>query len=464
MSVPLPAEVRQIGLPVALSGLWVVVGLLQVDGTDANIVPHLRWRWQPSAEERFLAEAPAAPVPVPAADAKPVEIGPGDWPGFRGAKRDAVTTYAKLDQDWAAHPPELVWKKRVGPGWGSFAVAGGKLFTQEQRGPEEAVVCYDAATGVEVWEFKAPGRFEETISGAGPRATPTVHDTKLYVQGATGKVHRLDAATGKLEWTADVLAAGGSLPQWGFAASPLVTDGLVIVYAGGGNGKGTVAFRADTGAVAWTAGNAKHAYASIHPANLGGVPQVLVVSDYGLESFRAADGEKLWDHVWPNPSGSRATQPMILSDTDVMIGTGIGGDQGIRRLQVTKTPDAWAVKTVWNSRAAKPYFNDGVVVGEYFYGFDDSRFCCIELSRGRQVWKETAYGHGQVVALPDQGLLLVQAESGAVALVEANPDDFREVASVPAITGKTWNHPAVANGFLYVRNGQEAACFRLPAR
>jgi outer membrane protein assembly factor BamB len=463
-SVPLPANVRQIGLFTALSGLWVVVGLLKVDGTDADIMPHLRWWWQMSEEEQFLAEKKSVAM-TPGAEVKPVEIGPGDWPAFRGPKSDAVaTTGPKLDPNWAAHPPELVWKKRVGPGWGSFSVAGGKLFTQEQRGPEEAVVCYDAATGAEVWEFKEPARFEETISGAGPRATPTVYDKKLYVQGTTGKVHRLDAATGKLEWTADVIAAGGSLPQWGFAASPLVTDGVVIVYAGGGNGKGTVAFKVDTGVLAWTAGNAKHAYSSGHPANFGGVPQVLMLSEYGLESFRPVDGTKLWEHPWPNLTGNRSTQPTILSDADVMIGTGVGGDQGVRRLRVTKTGDTWEVKTVWTSRGVKPYFNDGVVVSGHYYGFDDNRFCCVDLSNGRLVWKESAYGRGQVVALADQGLLLVQAESGVVALVEANADDFSEVAKAPALTGKTWNHPVVAHGFLYVRNGQEAACLHLPTR
>jgi outer membrane protein assembly factor BamB len=463
VSVPLPGEARRAGLLLGLTGLWVVAGMVKLHGTDADLVPDFRWRWQQSEEERFLAER-TAPAPAPAADAKPVEVGPGDWPGFRGSKRDATLVGVRLDTDWSARGPELVWKHRVGPGWGSFAVAGGKLFTQEQRGQDEAVVCYDAGTGAEAWEYKTPGRFEESIAGAGPRATPTVHGGKVYAQGATGKLHRLDAATGKAEWTADVVAAGGVLPQWGFAASPLVTEGIVIVYAGGGNGKGTVAFKADTGAVAWTAGNAKHGYASAHLAEFGGVPQVLMVSDYGLESFRPADGTRLWEHPWALAGGNRSTQPTILSDTDVMIGTGVGGDQGVRRLRVTKAGDSWDVKTVWSTRGVKPYFNDGVVVGGHFYGFDDDRFCCVDLATGRQAWKETAYGHGQVLALADQGLLLVQAVNGAVALVEANPADFTEVTKVPALAGKTWNHPVVAHGFLYVRNGQEAACYRLPVR
>ena len=261
-----------------------------------------------------------------------------------------------------------------------------------------------------------------------------------------------------------MVAAGGALAQWGFAASPLVTDGLVIVYAGGGAGKGTLAVKADTGAVAWLGGNAKHGYSSAHPAAFGGVPQVLMVSDYGLESFAPADGRKLWEQAWPLRDVNRATQPTVLSDTDVLYGTGVGGEQGTRRLRVTRAGDNWDVTQVWASRAMKPYFNDGVAVGGHLYGFDDRAFSCVDLGNGQGRWRETVYGHGQVLGLPDQGLLLVQAVDGSVALVEAAPADLTELARFPALAGKTWNHPVIAHGHLYVRNGQEAACYRLPVR
>ena len=189
-----------------------------------------------------------------------------------------------------------------------------------------------------------------------------------------------------------------------------------------------------------------------------------MLSDYGLESFRPADGVKLWDNPWTIPDVNRSTQPTVLSDTDVMIGTGVGNDQGIRRLRVTKAGDAWDVKSVWQTRGAKPYFNDGVAVGGHFYGFDDDRFCCVDLETGKQLWKETAYGHGQVIGLPDQGLLIVQGVKGQVALVQADAAELNELAKFPAISGKTWNHPVVAHGRLYVRNGQEAACYRLATR
>ncbi|MDB5312793.1 MAG: repeat-like protein [Gemmataceae bacterium] len=451
---------RRGGLVAVLLGGWAVVGLTRFDGADADLVPAFRWRWQKTSEEIFVAERPASATP--AADARPVVVGQGDWPGFRGPDRDSRVPGVVIDTDWAAHPPELVWEHRVGPGWGSFAVADGRLFTQEQRGKDETVVCYAADTGREVWEHREPARFEEAIGGAGPRATPTIHDGRVYAQGATGKLICLDAATGRPHWTADLTAdVGGVVPQWGFASSPLVTEGLVIVYAGGPGGKGTVAYKMDTGQVAWAAGKAAHSYSSAQRATLGGVPQVLMVSDYGVESFRPADGQLLWEHVVHVKGVNRVVQPAVLSDTELVFGTGVGSAQGTRRLRVTRTEAGWDVRTAWTTRAIKPYFNDGVVHEGHLYGFDDSRFCCVDLGTGAEVWKEGQYGHGQVLLLSSQGLLIVQAVDGSIALVEANPAGHNELAKFPALKGKTWNHPVIAHGMLFVRNGQEAACYRL---
>ena len=458
-----PGGVRRGGLVVAMLAVWAAVAMLRFDGADADLVPAFRWFWHPTEEERFAAERGERAKPAPGApEAQSVVVGPGDWPGFRGPARDGRVVGVTIDTDWAARPPELVWKHRVGPGWGSFAVVGGRAFTQEQRGTDEAVVCYAADTGAELWEHRTPGRFTEVIAGAGPRATPTVHDGRLYAQGATGKLVCLDAATGTPHWTADLTAdAGGVVPQWGYSGSPLVADDVVIVYAGGPTGKGTAAFKADTGALAWAAGNAKHGYSSAHPATLGGVPQVLMTSDYGVEAFRPADGKLLWEHAWTIKGMNRVTQPAVLGDSDVVFGTGVGAEQGTRRLRVTKAGDGWDVAVRWTSKVAKPYFNDGVVAGKHLYGFDDSRFCCLDLETGAEAWKEGNYGHGQVLLLADQGVLLVQAADGKVVLVEANPTEHNELGKFAALAGKTWNHPVVAGGRLYVRNGQEAACYRL---
>lgn len=453
-----PATRRGTLLTILVIG-WTVVGLLRLDGADGDLLPRFRWCWQPTEEELFLAERPA---PNGAADGPAVVIQPGDWPGFRGPNRDGRQTGESIDIDWEEHPPELVWKHRIGPGWGSFAVADGKLFTQEQRGALESVVCYAADTGVELWEHREETRFEEAMGGAGPRATPTIHAGRVYAQGATGKLVCLDAATGHPHWVADLKTdADGIAPQWGFSSSPLVIEGVVVVYAGGPNGKGTAAFSAETGKLAWSAGKAAHSYSSAHPARFGGIPQILMLSDYGIESFHPRDGRLLWEYPLLEKGMNRVVQPAVLSETDLVFGTGVGGNQGLRRLRIAKKGDAWDVQLLWASRALKPYFNDAVVHDGHIYGFDDSRFCCVELAGGREAWKDGEYGHGQVLLLADQGLLLVQAVNGKIALVQAKPGEFNELASFPALKGKTWNHPVLAHGMLFVRNAQEAACYRL---
>lgn len=460
----LASDVRRPVLIAVLIIGWTVVAMTRFDGADGDLMPTFHWRWQRTEEELFLSERPG-PSAGRAEEASAVVVGPGDWPGFRGSNRDSRLSGVSIDTDWRAHPPELVWKHRIGPGWGSFAVVDGKLFTQEQRGGDEAVVCYTADSGREIWEHLEPTRFQEAMGGAGPRATPTIHGGKLYAQGATGKLVCLDAATGRTHWVADLKAdVGGVVPQWGYASSPLFIEGVIVVYAGGPNGKGTVAYAADTGKVVWAAGRAAHSYSSAHPAAFGGVPQVLMVSDYGIESFAPKDGRLLWEHNWLEKGMNRVVQPALIGETDLVIGTGVGSNQGARRLRITRNAETWEVQTAWTTKVIKPYFNDGVVHDGHFFGFDDSRFCCVDLLSGREVWKEGLYGHGQVLLLVDQGLLLIQAVDGKVVLVQATPTEHNEIGTFAALKGKTWNHPVVSHGMLFVRNGQEAACYRLKSK
>ncbi len=158
---------------------------------------------------------------------------------MRGPTRDGVVTGITIATDWEKHPPRQIWKQRVGPAWSSFAIVGGRLYTQEQRGESEAVVCLDPDIGREIWAHEDAARFWDGQAGAGPRATPTFSDGKIYTLGATGILNCLDAATGAVAWSHDIVAdSGAPLPMWGFASSPLVVDGVVIVYAGAAEKQG----------------------------------------------------------------------------------------------------------------------------------------------------------------------------------------------------------------------------------
>jgi outer membrane protein assembly factor BamB len=459
----LPWRVRLAGLlGVFLIG-WGCFTLFRFEGVYGDFSGTLVYRWSSSDEGEFQAELAAGTLggKGPVQGTRKVVLQLGDWPGFRGPNRDSRYTGVPILTDWK-QPPPLVWRHRVGPGWSSFAVVGTHLYTQEQRGDDEAVVCYDADTGLELWSHKDPARFSEKMAGPGPRATPTFHQGKVYVQGAAGRLNCLDAATGKVEWTRDIVTDSGSkVPMWGFAASPLIVEGMVVVFAAGPDGKSVLAYHAASGEPAWKAGQGKFSYCSPHLARLGGSDQVLLASDQGLTAFEPRSGKILWEHDWQlSGDMARIVQPAVLNDSDVLIGTGFG--QGTRRLHVTRQgKEDWYPQELWTSTAIRPYYNDMVVHQGHIYGFDSLLFTCVSLENGERKWRTRGYGNGQVLLLAEQDLLLVLTEFGEAALVEASPDGHKELGRFQAITGKTWNHPVVAHGRLYVRNGKEAACYQV---
>jgi outer membrane protein assembly factor BamB len=452
--------IRRVGLVVVLLAAWGYFPLLRLEGLTGSFAPQTHWRWTPTAEDKLLAEL-AARKPADAPILGALTLQPGDWPAFRGPDRDGRLTGVRLATDWGQHPPREVWRHRIGPGWSSFAVVAGRLYTQEQRGDDEAVVCYDAASGAEVWAHRDATRFTETVAGAGPRATPTFHDGKLYALGANGHLNCLDPATGAVLWMRDLAHdSGAKVPQWGFSSSPLVAAGVVLVFAGGPDGKSVLGYHAASGEPAWSAGEGQLSYSSPHLAHLGGVEQALMATDAGLTSLDPASGTVLWKHAWEAKGMARIVQPALVGDTDVLIGTGMSF--GTRRISVRRDGDGWAAaREVWTKTAIKPYFNDLVVNQGHLYGFDDNFFTCVRLEDGKGRWRARGYGNGQVLLLADQGVLLVLSEEGEVALVAANPERHEELGKFKALEGKTWNHPVIAHGKLYVRNGAEVACFEL---
>jgi outer membrane protein assembly factor BamB len=452
----------RLGGLVVVALVWGSFTLVRHDGLNSDLRADLRWRWSPTAEELFLAERAAdraGSTASPLAEGT-LTLRPGDWTEFRGSERDGVIRGVQIETDWNKHPPRLVWRHRVGPAWSSVIVVDGRLFTQEQRGDQEAVVCYDAATGVEVWSHSDTARFYESVSGAGPRATPTFADGRVYTLGATGILNCLDAATGKLHWTRDTAAeVGAKPPQWGYSGSPLVVDGLVIAFAGGDSEKNLLAYRAATGEPVWTAPAGAASYSSPQLATLAATRQCLILTDRGLTSVDPLTGAVLWKTGLAMPGAPRTVQPHVVDSNQLLVGTLDGS--GMSRIEVKKDGDVWNVSPVWSSKDLKPEFPDFVVHKGCAYGFDINIFCCIDATTGKRQWKEGRYGRGQVMLLADQSLLLVASESGELVLLNADPKRHDELSRFPALNGKTWSHPIIAHGRLYVRNAEEMACYDL---
>lgn len=461
------ANFPSIRLPMALVGSVIGFGywdLLQSHGVNGKFVSDHSWRWETTAEENYLkSRANKETLSNTTLNEPAVTLASAAWPSFRGASRDGKLLGLSLSEDWVASPPKLIWKTQIGPGWSSFSVAGNRLFTQEQRGDKEAVVCLDAKTGQTIWEYEYVSRFWESVAGAGPRATPNIADEGLLSLGANGILTCLNASTGAKTWERDIqVDSKRKPPMWGFASSPLVTEGVVVVHAGSGAKEEGVllAYDAATGEPRWSILSGSHSYSSAQTANLEGVSGVLMETNAGLQFVKAKDGATIWQFDSPTQN-YRTLQPLVLGNS-ILLANSLG--EGTKRLSVTREGESWSIKEQWTSSEMKPDFNDFVEHQGSLYGFDKDIFACIDLTTGKRQWKKGRYGNGQVLLLCDAGQMLVTSEKGELVLLKADSSKMVELAKFQAIEGKTWNHSVVVGNLVFIRNAEEAACYELPTR
>lgn len=416
---------------------------LRVEGTSGDLVPRLCWRWSAPRDAR-LGELGTGNAAVP---------DPGvAFPRLLGERGDGAVD-VRLSRDWAGRPPRLLWKREIGAAWSGFAVAKGRAVTQEQRGPSELVVAYGLLDGQPLWRHADEARFDTVLGGVGPRATPSIDADRVYALGATGILNCLELGTGKRVWSVDVARdAGAALPDYGFAGSPLV-DGPRVIVQPGGPGASLVAYDKATGKRLWAAGSDRPAYASPSIAVLGGRRQLLALNWSSCVGRDPETGAELWRYEWRGEA-PKAAQPLAIGGDRVAISGGYS--LGTDAFRVT----ASGVEPVWTTRHLMAKFSSVVVREGHLYGLSDGVLTCVSAETGVRAWRGAAYGHGQLLLAGD--LLLIGAEDGRAALVEAEPGAFRELGAVPAVAGKAWNPPALAGPYLLMRSELEAACLELP--
>ena len=351
-----------------------------------------------------------------------------------------------------------MWKQPVGGGYASFVVATGHAFTIEQRGSEEVVSGYDVATGRELWTNRWTATFRESMGGDGPRATPTWDAGKLFAVGGSGEFRAMDAGTGRTLWRTNILSdAGASNLQWGMSAAPLVVGNLVIVLPGGTSGQSVIAYEVETGKRAWSSLDDTASYSSPMLVTLAGVRQVVLFTATRLVGIAPEDGHLLWQFPWTTQYGVNASQPLIVGNNRVFVSTGYGTGAGM--LEISDHGGQLSAKEVWRTNLMKNQFTSSVLHDGYIYGLDESILTCLDAATGERKWKNGRYGYGQVMLAGDR--LIVLTENGELVLVSAAPGQFEELARFPALEGKTWNHPAMSDGILLVRNINEMAAFDL---
>jgi len=447
-------------LVVVIVCIAVFFGLFRYDGSaDGSAFPSLAWRWQKKTslpELHNIAGQAEAPTASP--------VGVADMPRFLGVKGDGVLKEPNWQTNWKTHAPREVWRIEVGDGWSGFAVAGHRAITQEQRGEEECVTCYDIATGKLLWSHADQTRFDEAMGGIGPRATPTIDAAKgvVFTLGAKGLLNCLDLSTGAMRWKRETLkeAAATSNLQWGQSSSPLLA-GEVVICSGGEGGTSLLAYRQDSGEIAWKAGENGGSYSSPVLMTLAGREQIVSVNNGSVTGHDPAKGSLLWSFDWPG-AFPKVGQPVQVTPDRFLVTSSYGVKGHLIEIKAA-AEDKLSTTSIWSSSHPRTKFSSASVFGTHAYASDEGTFCCVDLTTGERGWREGRYGFGQHVRVGEQWML-VQAEKGFVALVKANPEQLEEVSRLEALNSKTWNPPTLAGRWLLVRNDREAVCYEIPAK
>jgi len=369
-----------------------------------------------------------------------------NWPQWRGPNRDGISKETGLLKQWPAQGPALVWKASgAGSGYSSFSIANGRLYTMGVRGDREYVIAFDITNGKEVWSTPHGSAFRND-RGDGPRGTPTIDGDRLYALGGSGDLSCMDAKTGKIVWTKNVLREfGGSNIQWGISESPLVIGNKVLVNAGGRNAS-IVALNKDNGAVIWKSQSDEAGYSSAIPLQVNGGTQVVFFTAQRALGLDVNDGTLLWEYGRAANGTANVATP-IARGNRVFISSGYGTGGGLVEIKADNK-----AQELYFTRDMRNHHSSSVLVGDYLYGFSESILTAMKFDTGEIAWRDRSVGKGSLVYA--DGNLYCYSENGVVGLVEATPTGYHEKGRFRIQQGElpTWTHPVVAGGRLYLRD------------
>ena len=373
-----------------------------------------------------------------------------DWPQWRGANRNGISAESGLLAAFPAGGPQKIWTANIGAGYSTVVASGGRVYGMGNYGDQDLVSCLNAATGKVLWSYRYP---QGAGDYSGPRATPTIHEKKVYTISREGLALCLDAVTGKVIWQKNICAeTRASAPRWGIAGSPLIERNLAI-YNVGANG---VALDKNTGRVVWNSGAETGGYASAVAFTAGGRRGVAVFGKDKLTAVDPASGRVQWEYPWQTSYDVNAADP-IFSGDDVFISSNYGKGGSLLRISGGRPAK------VWENRSMKNHFNSCVLVGGTLYGNDENTLRGIDFATGAERWNMRGMGKGGLIAA--EGKLFALTERGELTLIRANPTRFEELGRAKILSGECWASPVLANGLLYCRNHEgNAVCLDIKGK
>ncbi|MEQ9407580.1 MAG: PQQ-like beta-propeller repeat protein [Fuerstiella sp.] len=395
-----------------------------------------------------------------------------DWYQWRGPNRDGISRETGLLTEWPQDGPQLLWRvSGLGKGMSSVAIADGRIYSMGNKGGQTHLVCRRLEDGAEVWSTLIGG-------GSDPNCTPTVDTETGLVFGLThaGDLMCAEANTGKQVWRKNFPDdfGGSMMSGWGYSESPLV-DGDRLVCTPGSDRAIIASLDKRTGNTVWTtsspqeqigqAGKNGAGYSSIVIGNGAGTRQYVQLVGRGVVGVSADDGRPLWSYN--RVANTTANVPTPIVSGDYVFCTSGYGDGGSALLQLRKTRGRIIANEVWykESRDLQNHHGGVILVGEHLFfghGHNNGFPVCIHMKTGRSLWPKTrGVGSGSAAVVCADGHLYFRYEDGTMALIEADPRRYNLKGSfkIASNNGKSWPHPVIQDGRLYLRDQDELLCY-----
>jgi outer membrane protein assembly factor BamB len=392
-------------------------------------------------------------------------MGASTWTQYRGSNNDGVAAEA-IRTNWNETLPTVLWKKTLPFGLSSFSVGdNARLYTMGRRpttGSEsEFCLALDANTGAELWATPI-GAADYPDGGVGsddgPRSTPTIDGDRVIAFGSYLNLVCLNATNGLRIWSHNLISEfGAQVIRWQNAASPTVVGDLVIVSISVPSNDRLIAFNKTSGALVWNRPSFGMTHATPVRATIGGMEQVVVFGQRAVFAVELLKGNVLWQFAVAYNGTSVAASPVVAEDT-VYISRAYPNNAGAIVLQITNLNGSFNATRKWEQRnalmnhwATPVYYN-----GHYYgmFGQDSLQFRCVDAADGTTRWQTTGFSYGSVTRAGDK--IIALSADGQIALVEASPEQYVEIARFRPLRTKTWNNPAVSGGRIYVRSTSEA--------